>query len=108
MRSARRGRSNGTATPEFIRADGVDSAAPVRQGDDNYGEGSSREHAALSPRLLALSFADPADYERISEDDRISLIGLADLAPATPVDARVAHADGIIEVIRLNHAYSAS
>ena len=60
------------------------------------------------PGLLALSFADPADYERISEDDRISLIGLADLAPATPVDARVAHADGIIEVIRLNHAYSAS
>ena len=71
-------------------------------GDHNYGEGSSREHAALSPRLLggaaviarafarihesnlkkqgllALTFPDPADYDRIREDDRISLVGLAD------------------------------
>ena len=74
-------------------------------GDANYGEGSSREHAALSPRLLggaavivrsfarihesnlkkqgllALTFQNPADYDRIREDDRISLVGLADLAP---------------------------
>ena len=78
-------------------------------GDSNYGEGSSREHAALSPRLLggaavivrsfarihesnlkkqgllALTFSDPAHYDRIREDDRISLVGLKDLAPGTPV-----------------------
>ncbi|HEX3244209.1 MAG TPA: aconitate hydratase, partial [Chloroflexota bacterium] len=78
-------------------------------GDFNYGEGSSREHAALSPRLLggvaviarsfarihesnlkkqgllALTFADPEDYELIREDDRISLVGLAELAPDKPV-----------------------
>ncbi len=101
-------------------------------GDANYGEGSSREHAALSPRLLggaaviarsfarihesnlkkqgllALIFADPADYDRIREDDRIGLTGLRDLAPATPLKAQLAHADGTVETIFLNHSYSAS
>ena len=86
-------------------------------GDWNYGEGSSREHAALSPRLLggvaviarsfarihesnlkkqgllALTFADPADYDRIREDDRLSLVGLADLAEGRPVQCVIAHAD---------------
>src|SRR5262249_34175147 len=90
----------------------------VAIGDFNYGEGSRREHAPLSPRLLgcaaviarsfarihetnlkkqgllALTFADPADYERIREDDRISLVGLADLAPGVPVTCVVAHAGG--------------
>ena len=84
-------------------------------GDSNYGEGSSREHAALSPRLLggaavivrsfarihesnlkkqgllALTFPDPADYDRIQEDDRISLVGLNDLAPGKPVECRIQH-----------------
>src|SRR5256714_3290525 len=92
-------------------------------GDHNYGEGSSREHAALSPRLLggaaviarafarihesnlkkqgllALTFRDPADYERIREDDRISLVGLDSLAPGKPVECRVTHADGSIETL---------
>ena len=101
-------------------------------GDANYGEGSSREHAALSPRLLggaaviarsfarihesnlkkqgllALTFADPADYDRIREDDRIGLSGLDALAPATPLVVRLTHADGTVENIRLNHSYSAS
>ena len=101
-------------------------------GDHNYGEGSSREHAALSPRLLgggaviargfarihesnlkkqgllALTFEDPADYEKIREDDRISLIGLADLAPGRPVESVVRHADGTEEVVLLRHSYSAS
>ncbi len=101
-------------------------------GDRNYGEGSSREHAALSPRLLgggaviarsfarihesnlkkqgllALTFQDDADYDRIREDDRISLIGLAHLAPGTPVECHIAHADGTTERLSLNHGYSAS
>jgi aconitate hydratase len=101
-------------------------------GDHNYGEGSSREHAALSPRLLggvaviarsfarihesnlkkqgllALTFQDPADYDRIREDDRLSLIGLADMAPGKAVECRVAHADGTAETLWLAHSFSLS
>ena len=94
-------------------------------GDANYGEGSSREHAALSPRLLggvavivrsfarihesnlkkqgllALTFQSPADYDRIREDDRMSLVGLKDMAPGKPVECRVRHADGRSEERRV-------
>ena len=101
-------------------------------GDHNYGEGSSREHAALSPRLLggaaviarafarihesnlkkqgllALTFRDPVDYDRIREDDRISLVGLDSLAPGKPVECRVTHADGTIETLLLAHSFGAS
>ena len=101
-------------------------------GDANYGEGSSREHAALCPRLLggaavivrsfarihesnlkkqgllALTFRDPADYDRICPDDRISLVGLTDLAPGKPVECRIAHADGTGETILLAHSFGAS
>src|SRR5882672_9740883 len=101
-------------------------------GDHNYGEGSSREHAALSPRLLggvaviarsfarihesnlkkqgllALTFQNPGDYDRIREDDRISLVGLADLAPDKSVECRVRHADGSVESLALLHSYSAA
>ena len=104
----------------------------VAVGDSNYGEGSSREHAALSPRLLggaavivrsfarihesnlkkqgllALTFQDPADYDKICADDRISLVGLKDMAPGKPVECRIRHADGTSETIRLNHTFSAS
>jgi aconitate hydratase len=103
----------------------------VAVGDHNYGEGSSREHAALSPRhlgcaaviargfarihesnlkkqgLLALTFEDVADYERIREDDRISLTGLHELAPGRPVDCIVQHRDGTSEKLRLRHTCSA-
>ena len=99
-------------------------------GDSNYGEGSSREHAALSPRLLggaavivrsfarihesnlkkqgllALTFQDPAHYDRIREDDRVSLVGLKGLAPGKPVECRVKHADGKSETLLLNHSFS--
>lgn len=101
-------------------------------GDANYGEGSSREHAALSPRLLngaaviarsfarihesnlkkqgllALTFTDPADYERVREGDRVSLFGLAELAPGKPVECRLGHTDGSADVVRLRHSYSAA
>ena len=101
-------------------------------GDANYGEGSSREHAALSPRLLggaaviarsfarihesnlkkqgllALRFADAGDYERIREDDRVSLLGLATMAPGKPLGCRVRHADGTGETLWLDHSYSAA
>jgi aconitate hydratase len=87
-------------------------------GDENYGEGSSREHAAMEPRhlgaavvlvrsfarihqsnlkkqgILPLTFVDPADYDKIQETDRISVIGLADLAPERNVEVVVHHEDG--------------
>jgi aconitate hydratase len=101
-------------------------------GDANYGEGSSREHAALSPRLLggaaviartfarihesnlkkqgvlALTMTDPADYDRFREDDRVSLVGLGAMAAGQPVECRIRHADGSTETVRLNHSYSTS
>ena len=97
-------------------------------GDHNYGEGSSREHAALSPRLLGgaavitrsfarihetnlkkqgllpLTFSDPSDYDLIREDDRISLTGLKDLAAGKPVACTVHHSDGTAEQLSLNHS----
>ncbi|XP_060802830.1 aconitate hydratase, mitochondrial [Amyelois transitella] len=97
-------------------------------GDENYGEGSSREHAALEPRhlggraiivksfarihetnlkkqgMLPLTFANPADYDKIRPDDKISLLGLKDLAPGKQVDCEIKHKDGKTEIIKLNHS----
>jgi aconitate hydratase len=101
-------------------------------GDHNYGEGSSREHAALSPRLLgggaviarsfarihetnlkkqgllALTLSDPADYERLREDDLLSLLDLARLTPGRPVECLVRHTDGSAETLFLHHSYAAA
>jgi len=100
-------------------------------GDANYGEGSSREHAALSPRLLggaavvarsfarihetnlkkqgllALTFARPEDYDRIQEEDRVSLLELHALAAGRPVRCRLHHRDGSEEELLLQHSFSA-
>jgi aconitate hydratase len=102
----------------------------VAIGDENYGEGSSREHAAMEPRymngravivrsfariheanlkkqgVLALTFANPDDYERIRHDDTIDIVGLADLAPGRPVEVRVHHADGTTDTISTTHTMS--
>merc|ERR1712241_284184 len=99
-------------------------------GDENYGEDSSREHAALEPRflggraiivesfarihetnlkkqgMLPLTFADPADYDKIQPDSRISILGLADLAPGNPLTCRVSHADGSTDSFPLNHTFN--
>lgn len=96
-------------------------------GDQNYGEGSSREHAAMSPRylgckvvivrsfarihetnlkkqgVLAFTFADPADYDKFKETDRVDFIGLEKLAPGKNVDAVIRHADGKEDKISLKH-----
>ncbi len=101
-------------------------------GDANYGEGSSREHAALSPRLLGaaaviarsfarihetnlkkqgllpLTFSNLDDYDRIREDDRLSLTGLKDLAADKPVACTVRHSDGTTETLSLNHSFGES
>jgi len=100
-------------------------------GDDNYGEGSSREHAAMSPRylgcaaviarsfarihesnlkkqgLLPLTFMDPADYERVLEGDRISIEHPEELEPGRPLSIRLEHADGSSEVLQVRHSMSA-
>jgi aconitate hydratase len=96
-------------------------------GDENYGEGSSREHAAMSPRflggvavivrsfarihesnlkkqgILPLTFTDPADYEKVRETDRIILSGLSSLAPGKEVSARILHGDGTSDALLLRH-----
>lgn len=99
-------------------------------GDENYGEGSSREHAAMEPRylggvaviarsfarihetnlkkqgLLPLAFSDPADYLKVREDDRVSIFGLGELAPGKPVRVILHHADGTQEEILCRHSLS--
>ena len=113
--------------PEIARAYKAENLRWVAIGDENYGEGSSREHAALSPRmlgaaaiitrsfarihesnlkkqgLLPLTFEDPADWDRVLEDDRMSLVGLSNLAPDRPVQAVLKHADGSEETLNLRH-----
>jgi aconitate hydratase len=99
-------------------------------GDNNYGEGSSREHAAMTPRflgcvavitksfarihetnlkkqgVLALTFANPLDYEKILEDDKISLNGLSNFSEKKPIECIIKHVDGTSEKILLNHSYN--
>ena len=108
-------------------------AAGIRSlvvGDHNYGEGSSREHAAMQPRhlgvgavlvksfarihetnlkkqgMLALTFVQESDYELIREDDRISLVDIDSMAPGKPLTVELAHADGSKEVIKAAHSYN--
>jgi aconitate hydratase len=97
-------------------------------GDENYGEGSSREHAAMSPRflgvlavlvksfarihetnlkkqgILPLMFADPKDYDKFDQSDRVSVVGLAGLAPGQPVEVVVHKSDGTDLKIKANHS----
>ena len=99
-------------------------------GDENYGEGSSREHAAMEPRhlgvrailvksfarihetnlkkqgMLALTFDDKADYEKIQEDDTVSIIGLESFAPGHPVAVMFRHKDGKSDIVKTNHTYN--
>ncbi|MFH4983488.1 hypothetical protein AB6A40_010197 [Gnathostoma spinigerum] len=99
-------------------------------GDENYGEGSSREHAALEPRhlggraiiarsfarihetnlkkqgMLPLTFANPSDYDKIQPTDRISLLGLKSFAPGKPIQCILKHASGKTEEIWLNHTFN--
>ncbi|CAB4054225.1 ACO [Lepeophtheirus salmonis] len=74
-------------------------------GDENYGEGSSREHAALEPRFLG-GRAIIADYDKIRPDDLITLNDLVNFAPGRPVVATIKHSDGSSENISLNHSFN--
>ena len=99
-------------------------------GEENYGEGSSREHAAMEPRhlgaraiivksfarihetnlkkqgLLALTFTDPADYDKIEPNDRISIIGLTDFTPGSRLSLKIIHDNGSSNNCSLNHTYN--
>ncbi|MBK7770057.1 MAG: aconitate hydratase [bacterium] len=116
--------------PQVARAYKAAGLKWVVVGDENYGEGSSREHAAMEPRhlggvavivrsfarihetnlkkqgLLPLTFAKPADYDKVREDDRIDLVGLAKLAPGRPLTMVLHHADGTKEDVVLEHTFT--
>ncbi len=115
------------SVPEVAREYKAKGVNWVVVGDENYGEGSSREHAAMEPRflggraiivksfarihetnlkkqgMLPLTFANPADYDKIREDDKVSIIGLKDLAPEKQLKMVVKHSDGSTDEIMLNH-----
>lgn len=116
------------ATARAYKAAGVPS---IVVGDHNYGEGSSREHAAMEPRhlgvravivksfarihetnlkkqgMLGLTFANESDYDKIKEDDTFNFIDLKDFAPGKRLNLEIVHQDGSKEVIELNHTYNA-
>jgi aconitate hydratase len=115
------------AVQRAYKAAGIPS---IVVGDHNYGEGSSREHAAMEPRflgvkavlvksfarihetnlkkqgMLGLTFANEADYDKIQEDDVISITNLVDFAPGVPLTLEFKHADESIDVIIANHTYN--
>lgn len=115
------------ATQRAYKAAGIGT---IVVGDENYGEGSSREHAAMEPRhlgvrvvltksfarihetnlkkqgMLALTFANKEDYDKIQEDDTIDIIGLTSFAPNTPLTLVLHHLDGSVENITTNHTYN--
>ncbi len=116
------------ATQRAYKAAGIGS---IVVGDENYGEGSSREHAAMEPRhlgvravlvksfarihetnlkkqgMLGLTFADKDDYDKILEDDTIDILGLTDFAPNKPLTLVLHHSDGSQDQIIVNHTYNA-
>ncbi|QHV94188.1 aconitate hydratase [Spirosoma endbachense] len=115
------------AVQRAYKAAGIGS---IVVGDENYGEGSSREHAAMEPRflgvrailvrsfarihetnlkkqgMLALTFANPADYDKIQEDDTIDIEGLTEFAPGRPLEIVLHHADGTTDEFMVNHTYN--
>ncbi|MDA7803572.1 aconitate hydratase [Crocinitomix sp.] len=120
------------AVPDTARAYKAANIPSIVVGDHNYGEGSSREHAAMEPRhlgviavivksfarihetnlkkqgMLGLTFANEADYDKILEDDTFNFIDLAEFAPDKQLTLEVVHADNSKELIKLNHTYNDS
>jgi aconitate hydratase len=118
------------AVPAVARAYKAAGVPSIVVGDHNYGEGSSREHAAMEPRflgvqavlvksfarihetnlkkqgLLGLTFADEADYDKIQEDDTINITDLVDFAPGKPLTLEFVHTDGTKDIILANHTYN--
>ena len=115
-------------TQRAYKAAGIKS---IVIGDHNYGEGSSREHAAMQPRhlgvaavlvksfarihetnlkkqgMLGLTFANESDYDLIAEDDTFNFVDIADFTPGKPLTIEVVHADGSKDIVKANHTYNA-
>ncbi len=122
---------NYDAVPAVARAYKAAGVPSIVVGDHNYGEGSSREHAAMEPRflgvkavlvksfarihetnlkkqgLLGLTFANEADYDKIQENDTINFTDLTEFAPGKPLTLEFLHADGTKDIILANHTYNA-
>jgi aconitate hydratase len=118
------------SVPKVQRAYKKEGIGSIVVGDENYGEGSSREHAAMEPRhlgvrailvksfarihetnlkkqgMLALTFADKADYDKIREDDTIDIKGLKSFSPAVQLTIVLNHTDGTTEEFKVNHSYN--
>ncbi|PKA96973.1 aconitase [Flavobacteriaceae bacterium MAR_2009_75] len=116
--------------PDVQREYKAEGIKTIVVGDHNYGEGSSREHAAMQPRhlgvaavlvksfarihetnlkkqgMLALTFANESDYDLIQEDDTFNFVDMADFAPDVPLTIEVVHADGSKDTIMANHTYN--
>jgi aconitate hydratase len=116
--------------PDLARRYKESGIAWVAVGDENWGEGSSREHAAMEPRfmggkafivrsfariheanlkkqgILPLTFADPADYDKVRVDDAVDVVGLGELAPGRPVTVILRHSDGSIDAVETTHTMS--
>ena len=116
--------------PDVQRAYKAKGIKTIVVGDHNYGEGSSREHAAMQPRhlgvavvlvksfarihetnlkkqgMLGLTFANESDYDLIQEDDTFNFIDIADFAPDKPLTIEIVHADGSKDTIKANHTYN--
>jgi aconitate hydratase len=118
------------SVPKVQRAYKAAKVGSIVVGDENYGEGSSREHAAMEPRflgvrailvksfarihetnlkkqgMLALTFADKSDYDKIREDDMIDIVGLTAFVPGSKITIVLHHADGSHEEFQVNHSYN--
>jgi len=119
------------SVPKVQRAYKAEGIGTIVVGDENYGEGSSREHAAMEPRhlgvrvvlvnsfarihetnlkkqgMLALTFANKEDYDKVQEDDTIDVVDLANFSPGQPLTLVLSHSDGSTDEIKANHTYNA-
>ena len=119
------------SVPQVARAYKAEGIGSVVIGDENYGEGSSREHAAMEPRhlgvravivksfarihetnlkkqgMLGLTFADKSDYDKVQEDDVIDIKGLQSFAPGVPLTVVLNHKDGSTDEFKVNHTFNA-
>ena len=118
--------------PQVAKAYKTIGLGTIVIGEENFGEGSSREHAAMEPRflnvktvlvksfarihetnlkkqgILALTFSNKEDYQKISEDDRLSILGLKEFSEGKQLNVQINHLDGTTEDITANHTYNAA
>jgi aconitate hydratase len=118
------------AVPDSARTYRDAGIGTIVFGEENYGEGSSREHAAMEPRflgvkavvvksfarihetnlkkqgMLALTFENPADYDKVRQDDMVDIVDFSDMVPGKPLTIRLSHSDGSIDEFKVLHTYN--